>query len=418
LQRAAGRARTPAAIVAAGCLITIVAFGARSAMGLFLEPMTGFHGWSRGDFAFALAVQNLLWGVFQPFAGALADRVGPARVLAGGLAVYAAGMAAMAWSPSPTWLVLTAGLVIGLAQALTAFAIVLAAFARLVPAARRGWAFGMGTAAGSFGQFLVVPVGQAFIAGFGWFDALWLLGACLLVVLPLAWFLRAARDEAAATVTNPLPLRRVLASALAHRSYLLLTAGFFVCGFHVAFIAVHLPAHLSDLGFRPAVGAWALSVIGLFNVVGAYAAGVLSARHSKTVLLCRLYLARAVILAGFVALPPSAPGVFVFAALIGLSWLSTVPPTSGLVTVMFGVRHMAMLFGIVFFGHQLGAFVGVWLGGALFEAYGSYELMWWLGVGLALVAAVLHRPIRERPAPAFATDEPLPSRDRTYSTFN
>jgi MFS family permease len=416
--RAATGARSAAVVVAAGCLITIAAFGARAAMGLFLEPMTVFHGWSRAEFAFALAVQNLLWGVFQPVAGTLADRVGPARVLAGGLVVYAAGMAAMAVAPSPAWLVLSAGLVVGLGQALTGLAVVLAAFARFVPAADRGWAFGMATAAGSLGQFLVVPVGQAFIAAFGWFDALWLLGACLLVVLPLACFLRAAPGEAAATVTNPLPVRRVLACAVHHRSYLLLTAGFFVCGFHVAFIAVHLPAHLSDVGFRPAVGAWALAVIGLFNGVGAYAAGVLSGRYSKTALLCWIYLARAGVLAGFLLLPPSPAGVYVFAALIGLSWLSTVPPTSGLVTVMFGVRHMAMLFGIVFFGHQLGAFAGVWLGGALFEAHGSYEPVWWLGVGLALVAAVLHRPIRERPAPDFAVDGPPPSRDRAYSTFN
>jgi predicted MFS family arabinose efflux permease len=385
-------------IVAAGCLITVAAFGARAAMGLFLEPMTAFHGWSRAEFAFALAIQNLLWGVFQPFAGALADRVGPARVLAGGLVIYALGMVAMAASASPLWLVLTAGLVIGLAQALAAFAIVLSAFARLLPAERRSWAFGMGTAAGSLGQFLVVPLGQAFIAGFGWYEALWLLGACLLLVVPLTWFLRidAAGDAAQATVTNPLPLRRVLAGAAAHRSYQLLVAGFFVCGFHVAFIAVHLPAYLGDLGFSPGLGAAALALIGLFNVVGAYVSGVVAGRWSKRSLLSAIYLARAVVLLGFLLLPTSAAGIYVFAALMGLLWLSTVPPTSGLVAVMFGVRHMATLFGIVFFSHQLGAFAGVWLGGALFEAFGTYDPVWWLGVLLGLVAAALHWPIRER----------------------
>jgi predicted MFS family arabinose efflux permease len=385
-------------IVAAGCLITVAAFGARAAMGLFLEPMTAFHGWSRAEFAFALAIQNLLWGVFQPFAGALADRVGPARVLAGGLVIYALGMVAMAASASPLWLVLTAGLVIGLAQALAAFAIVLSAFARLLPAERRSWAFGMGTAAGSLGQFLVVPLGQAFIAGFGWYEALWLLGACLLLVVPLTWFLRidAAGDAAQATVTNPLPLRRVLAGAAAHRSYQLLVAGFFVCGFHVAFIAVHLPAYLGDLGFSPGLGAAALALIGLFNVVGAYVSGVVAGRWSKRSLLSAIYLARAVVLLGFLLLPTSAAGIYVFAALMGLLWLSTVPPTSGLVAVMFGVRHMATLFGIVFFSHQLGAFAGVWLGGALFEAFGTYDPVWWLGVVLGLVAAALHWPIRER----------------------
>jgi predicted MFS family arabinose efflux permease len=307
----------------------------------------------------------------------------------------------MAWSPSPAWLVLTAGLVIGLAQALAAFSIVLAAFARLLPEARRSWAFGVGTAAGSLGQFLMVPLGQAFIASFGWADALWLLGACLLVVLPLAWFLRGAANEVGGpTVTNPLPLRRVLEHAGGHRSYVLLVLGFFVCGFHVAFIAVHLPAYLTDLGFRPALGATAVAVIGLFNVVGAYSAGVIGGRWPKKNLLTAIYVARAVVILGFLLLPATAASVYVFAALMGLLWLSTVPPTSGLVAVMFGVRHMAMLFGIVFFSHQVGAFVGVWLGGWLFDVYGTYDVVWWLGVVLSLVAALLHWPIREAPAPA------------------
>jgi predicted MFS family arabinose efflux permease len=392
------RWHAPAVVVAAGCVVIAVAFGTRAAMGLFLEPMTAFHGWSRADFALALAVQNLLWGVCQPFAGALADRVGAARVLAVGLVVYALGVVAMAMSTSPLWLVLTAGVVIGLAQALAAFSIVLSAFARLLPEARRSWAFGMGTAAGSLGQFLVVPLGQAFIAGFGWSDALWLLGLCLLVVLPLTWFLRSPPSdrETGATVTNPLPVGRVLAHASGHRSYVLLVLGFFVCGFHVAFIAVHLPAHLGDAGFDPALAAWALSLIGLFNVVGSYGAGVLAGRWPKRTLLAGIYLARAVVLAGFMLLPQTAFGVYVFAALMGLLWLSTVPPTTGLVAVMFGVRHMAMLFGIVFFGHQLGAFVGVWLGGWLYAVHGTYDAVWWLGVGLALAAAAVHWPIRER----------------------
>jgi predicted MFS family arabinose efflux permease len=319
--------------------------------------------------------------------------------------VYAVGMVAMAAAPSPLWLVLAAGLVVGLAQALAAFAVVLSAFARLLPEERRSWAFGMGTAAGSLGQFLVVPTGQAFIAEFGWYAALWLLAGCLLAVLPLAWFLRTppAGGAASAPVTNPLPLRRVLELAVGHRSYQWLVAGFFVCGFHVAFIAVHLPAHLSDLGFAPGLGAWALAVIGLFNVIGAYTSGVLAGRWSKRTLLSAIYLARAVVLLGFLLLPPSEAGIYIFAALLGLLWLSTVPPTSGLVVVMFGVRNMAMLFGVVFFSHQVGAFVGVWLGGALYEAHGTYEPVWWLGVVLGLVAAAVHWPIRERRAPAFTT---------------
>lgn len=395
--RAAG---SPMAIVVAGCVIVIVAFGVRSAMGLFLEPMTSFHGWARGDFAFALAVQNLLWGVFQPFAGGLADRHGAARVLAAGLGLYAVGMVLMAWSPSPVWLVLTAGFVLGLAQALAAFAIVLAAFARLLPEAQRSWAFGVGTAAGSFGQFLMVPLGQAFIAAFGWHEALWLLGACLLVVLPLAAWLRTGPggEGQGEVTTSPLPVASVLQQALGHRSYLLLVTGFFVCGFHVAFIAVHLPAYLTDLGFAPAMGAYAVAVIGLFNVVGAYASGVLGATRSRKTLLSLIYLARSVVILGFVALPVSGASVLVFAALMGLLWLSTVPLTSGLVALFFGVRNMGMLFGIVFLSHQVGAFAGVWLGGWLFDVYGSYEIVWWVAIVLGIAAAIVHWPIREEAA--------------------
>lgn len=396
---AASLRRSPAAIVTAGCAITIVAFGVRAAMGLFLEPMTAFHGWSRADFAFALAVQNLLWGLFQPFAGALADRLGPARVLAGGLVLYALGMAAMAAAATPLWLVVTSGLVVGLAQAFAAFAIVLAAFARLLPPERRAWAFGMGTAAGSLGQFLMVPLGQAFIASFGWADALWLLGACLLLVLPLAALLRAPGGGGAATVTNPLPLGRVLRHAFGHRSYVLLVTGFFVCGFHVGFIGVHLPAYLGDLGFAAGVGAAALALIGLFNIAGAYAAGVVAGRGSKRTLLAGIYLARAVVLTAFLLAPSTPLAVYLFAAAMGLLWLSTVPPTSALVALMFGVQHMAMLFGIVFLSHQVGAFVGVWLGGFLFALSGSYDSMWALGAILALAAALVHWPIEERPAP-------------------
>ncbi len=389
-------------IVAAGCLITVVAFGVRAAFGLFLDPMTTFHGWSRADFAFALAVQNLLWGVFQPLAGALADRYGSARVLAAGLGVYAGGMVLMALSPSPFWLVVTAGVVVGLAQALAAFTIVLAAFAQLLPEERRSWAFGMGTAAGSLGQFLMVPLGQAFIATFGWADALWLLGVCLLVVLPLALALRRPSAPVAGTMVraNPLPLRPVLAHAFAHPSYIYLMAGFFVCGFHLAFIAVHLPTYLLDLGFGPALGAYALALIGLANVVGAYAAGVLGATHSKKALLSLIYLARSVVLLAFVAVPPSTASVAVFAVLIGLLWLSTVPLTSGLVAVMFGVRNMGMLFGIVFLSHQVGAFVGVWFGGFVVDAYGSYDAVWYACIALGIFAAAVHWPIRERAAPA------------------
>ncbi len=398
--------RTTGVIVAAGCLLTIVAFGTRASFGLFLEPMTVFHGWTREHFALAMAVQNLLWGAAQPFAGALADRYGAPRILGAGLVAYAIGTAAMALSPSPGWLVLSGGVVIGLAQAFAAFSIVLAAFAKLVPEERRSWAFGIGTAAGSLGQFLMVPLGQAFISAFGWLDALLLLACCLVLVLPLAWVLQAPRAAGGMMVAAPLPVGSVLQTAFGHRSYLLLTAGFFVCGFHVAFIAVHLPAFLGDLGFGPGVGAAALALIGLFNVGGAYAAGLIGGRHSKRLLLCWIYVLRSAVILAFLVLPVTTVSVYAFAAAMGLLWLSTVPPTSGLVALMFGVRNMAMLFGIVFFSHQVGAFLGVWLGGWLFETTGSYDVVWWLAIALGLFAALVHWPIREvgapvaRPAPA------------------
>jgi MFS family permease len=399
--------RTPTLIVAAGCLLTIVAFGTRSSFGLFLEPMTAFHGWTREEFAFALAIQNLLWGAAQPFAGALADRYGADRVLAAGLVTYALGTALMALAPSPGLLTLSAGVVIGLAQAFAAFSIVLAAFARLLPEERRSWAFGVGTAAGSLGQFLMVPLGQAFIGAFGWFEALLLLAACLLLVVPLATLLRTPSPDAAQVTTVPLPLRRVLAHAIGHRSYGLLVAGFFVCGFHVAFIAVHLPAFLTDQGMAPGLGAAAIALIGLFNVVGAYTAGVLGGRRSKKNLLCWIYLLRAVVILAFVTLPITPLTVYLFAAAMGLLWLSTVPPTSGLVAAMFGVRNMAMLFGVVFFSHQVGAFIGVWLGGWLFDHTGSYDLVWWISIALGLFAALVHWPIREGAAPPLV---PAPAR--------
>lgn len=397
---------SPGLIIAAGCLICLMAMGVRSTMGLFLEPMTLFHGWTRADFAFAMAVQNLLWGVFQPFAGAEADRHGSARVIAVGLIVYALGMALMAWSPTPFWLVLTGGLVIGLAQALTAFALVFAAFARLLPEDKRSWAFGMATAAASLGQFLIVPLGQGFIAAFGWYEALWLLALCLAILLPLTLLLRAAPGDTVSVVTSPVPLRHVLKQALEHRSYVLLVSGFFVCGFHVAFIAVHLPAYLTGLGFSPALGALAIALIGLFNVIGAYTAGVLGATHSKKTMLSAIYLARAVVIAVFIAAPPSWASVLIFSALMGLLWLSTVPLTSGLVAVMFGVRNMGMLFGVVFLSHQVGAFLGVWLGGTLFDAYGSYDAVWWISIALGVFAAIIHWPIREQAVPAAAVSKP------------
>lgn len=394
--------RTPAVVVASGCLIAVLTFGVRASFGLFTIPVSAAHGWGREVFALAIAVQNLLWGAGQPFAGALADRFGSARVLAAGGLLYALGVALMAVAATPLAMNLSAGVLIGLGLAGGSFTIVMAALARRVPPERRSWAMGMATAAGSLGQFLLAPLGQAFILAYGWQTALLLLaaGAAAVPLLATAMASGAAGPGTAGEVD--LGLKRTLAQAFRHRSYLLLNAGFFVCGFHVAFITVHLPPYLTDVGADPRLAAWSIALIGLCNVVGSYAAGVLGGRRSKPGLLATIYLLRAVVITLFILLPVSTPGVLLFAAAIGLLWLSTVPPTSALVAVMFGTRYMGTLFGVVFLSHQVGAFLGIWLGGLVYQRYGSYDLVWWASVALGLLAALIHLPIAERPAPRFA----------------
>lgn len=398
------RARaTPAIafVIASGCLIALVSFGPRSAMGLFLAPMTEAHGWSREVFALAIAIQNLLWGAGQPVAGALADRYGTARVLALGALLYAAGLWVSAWAPSPLWLNLGAGVLMGLGMAAASFTIVLAAFGRIVTPAQRSLAFGIGTAAGSFGQFLFAPLGQSLIATHGWQQGLAIMGAFLLVIPVLAIALR-GKPEHVAGAGREQSLIEALVEAFGYRSFVLLVLGFFVCGFHVAFITTHLPPYITDLGLDPSLGAWALALIGLFNIVGSLASGVIGGRYSKPVFLSLIYFARAIIIAAFVLLPPGPVTVLVFAGAMGLLWLSTVPPTSALVAIMFGPRYMATLFGFVFFSHQAGAFLGVWLGGLLYDLYQSYDVVWWLGVALGLFAAIVHWPIKERPVERLA----------------
>jgi MFS family permease len=391
--------RTPALVVTAGCLIALLTFGVRAGFGLFLEPMSQDLGWGREVFAFAIAVQNLLWGLGQPFAGALADRYGSGRVLALGGLLYGLGVWLMAHAASPWELQLSAGVLVGLGLAGASFAIALAAMSRAVPEHKRSWVLGIGTAAGSLGQFLMVPLGQAFLGAYGWSTALVLLACGVLMVIPLAGVLQGRVDEgksspSAATVDQT--LGEALREAGGHGGYWYLTSGFFVCGFHVAFIATHLPAYLVDNGIAPATAAWALALVGLFNVIGSYSAGILGGRYSKKYLLSSLYLTRAVAIAAFVLIPLSTLSVWMFAAAIGLLWLSTVPLTSGLVAQIFGTRYMATLFGIVFLSHQAGAFLGVWLGGYLFDSTGSYGLVWWISVALGVIAAILHWPIDER----------------------
>ncbi len=391
--------RTRNVVIAAGCLIALIGFGARTSFGLFTEPLSALRGWDRETFALAIAIQNLLWGVGQPFAGAIADRYGPGRVLAAGGAVYALGVVLMAVSTSPATLALTGGVLVGLGLSGGSFTIVIAAFARLVPEDRRSWAMGLATAMASLGQFVFAPLGQAFITAYGPATALVLIGGCVAVVPVLAAALSggedAAHDQRESTVT-------AVRQALTHPSYVLLTSGFFVCGFHIAFVSTHLPPYLTQLGLGTALAAWALALIGLFNVIGAYSAGVLGGSSSRRLLLSAIYASRAAAFALFVLLPATPATVLLFAAAIGLLWLSTVPLTSGLIAVMFGTRHLGLLFGVVFLSHQVGAFVGAWLGGAVYEATGAYDLMWWLSVALGFAAAVVHLPIRERPAPRLA----------------
>src|ERR671913_824227 len=402
--------RAPAFIVICGCLIALITYGLRTSFGLFAAPITEGRGWSPEVFALAIAIQNIVWGIGQPFAGAIADRYGSAKMLAAGGAVYAAGVALMAVSPTPLAFNLTAGLLVGIGLSGGSFTIVIAALGRLVPEEKSSAAMGLATAAGSLGQFVFAPLGGAFLADYGWQTALLLLASFMIVVPALAAALRGRAETKARASDGPaLPARDALWRAFGHGSYLMLVAGFFVCGFHVAFITTHLPAHIADVAGHshgghagtgsagPAIAAWALALIGLFNVVGSYTSGVLGGRYSKRKLLAAIYLARAGVIWLFITLPPTPVVVLGFAAAIGVLWLSTVPLTSGLVAVMFGTRHLGLLFGIVFLSHQVGAFVGVWLGGAVYDATGAYDLMWWASIVLGFAAAVVHLPISERP---------------------
>ncbi len=385
-------------VLVAGCMIALIGFGARAGFGLFLEPMTTARGWSRETFALALAWQNLFWGLGTLVTGVLADRFGPRGVMLVGAAVYAVGILGMATAESSLALSLTGGVLVGCGVACTSFSIALAAMARVVGEQRRSFALGVGTAAGSLGQVIFSPLTQAAIGSFGWNGALHGIALSVLCIVPFALMLPhgggAQGDSVTTAAQTP---RAALQQALQHRGYVLLTLGFFVCGFHVAFIVVHFPAYIGDLGLSPTVGAWALALLGLFNIVGSLFSGYAGQRWSKRISLCWIYLLRAVVISAMLLLPVSATTILGFAALMGLLWLSTVPLTTGIVAQVFGVRFMATLFGCVFMSHQLGAFIAVWLGGRLYDLSGSYAAMWWLAVGLSLVAAALHWSIDERP---------------------
>ena len=387
-------------LVVIGGLISLLGFGIRANFGLFLAPMSADLGWGREVFALAIAIQDLMWGLGQPVAGMIADRFGTGRVLAIGGALYALGIYGMAHATSPGMFHITGGLIVGLGMSGASFPLVLAALGRMVPEARRNLAFGICTSAGSMGQFLLVPLGQAFLAAYGWPVALTLLALMIALVIPLSTIMRGRAAEA--SESDKQSMGQAMTEARKHSGYLYLTAGFFVCGFHIAFIGTHLPAYITDQGLSAELGAQSLALVGLFNIFGAIGAGVLGNRFQKKNLLSFLYLLRAVAIALFILLPIGPTTVLLFSAAIGLTWLSTVPLTSGIVAQLFGPRYMATLFGFVFLSHQLGSFLGVWLGGKLFDETGSYNVVWWLGVALGLFAALVHLPIDERPATRLA----------------
>jgi len=402
--------RTPAVIIICGCLIALLGFGPRSAFGFFLTPMSSANGWGRDVFALAFALQNLLWGMGQPFAGAVADRFGMVRVLCAGALMYAAGLALMAYTTSPVTLQVTAGVLIGFGLSGCSFNLVIAAFGKLLNERYRMIAIGAGTAAGSFGQFLFAPFGVALIDNVGWQQALLVFGGLLLLILPLAFALatppNAPKPPGAAENADNQTLMGALAEAFGHRSYIFLVLGFFTCGFQLAFITLHLPAYLIDRGLSAQVGGWALATIGLFNIIGSISVGWLAGRYPRRYLLAINYFLRAVFIAAFVLLPASTVTTLLFAAGMGLMWLSTVPPTSGIVSLMFGTRWLATIYGFVFFSHQVGGFLGAWMGGLLYERTGSYDIVWWLAVFFGVFSALINLPIEEKPvmraAPAAA----------------
>ncbi len=413
-------------LIVTSCLLVMMSFGFRSSFGLFVKPISEFHTWGRDVIATALAIQNLSWGIVSVFAGGLADRFGNVKVILSAVFLYAMGILWMAFASDAWSLNASAGVLVGAGVAGTSFGIVIPALMRAVPEARRQWVAGVGTAAGSMGQFIIVPFSQTLIDAFGWFSSLQILSAVTLLMLFLAMPL--APYSGASEVLdkdNDQSIFEALKEAFAHKHYVLLLFGFFVCGFHLAFITVHLPAYLSDLGFSSNVAAWSLAVIGVANMVGSYMSGVWSSRIPKQTMLAWIYLLRALVIAIFIVLPPTLYSVVFFSVGMGLLWLATIPPTSGLVAVMFGTRYMALLYGVVFLSHQLGSFSGVLLGGYLYEqsdafavissfcgqylgfaSYGDasrYNLVWLINILLGVLAAVIHLPIKEKAVGRFST---------------
>ena len=385
-------------VIASGVSCLILAMGIRQSFGIFLTPIAIDLHVGRQAFGLAIALQNLLWGLAQPFSGAIADKFGAVRVMIAGGFIYALGVGLAAFATDAMALNVTLGTLVGLALAGTTYGTVLGAIGRVVPPEKRSLAFGLCTAAGSFGMFAVVPGAQALLDAFDWRDAFIVLAIAVSLLVPLA-FGFSESDRRIATSYGGQTIAAALDEARTHSGYWLLNAGFFVCGFHVAFVATHLPAYLADRGLSPSVSAWSLAMIGLFNIFGSYLFGALGGRYRQKWVLAAIYLARAVVIALFLLLPLSGASAIAFGAGIGFLWLGTVPLTSGLVARVFGVRYLSMLYGVVFASHQVGAFFGAWGGGWAYDVLGSYDLIWLASIALALFAAAIHIPIRDQPLP-------------------
>ena len=382
-------------VLACGAAIVTLSMGIRHGFGLWLQPITQAQGWTRETFAFAIAIQNIAWGTAGIFAGMVADRFGAFRVIIAGALFYAAGLFGMAHAATPLTFALSTGVLIGIAQAGTTYAVVYGVIGRNVSAERRSWAMGITAAAGSFGQFLMVPTEGFLISQFGWQQALVLLGGAALLMVPLAWGLREPAFADGGVVHRDQSIAQALREAFKYPSFRLLMAGYFVCGFQVVFIGVHMPSYLKDKGLSPQVASYALALIGLFNVFGTYAAGVLGQKLAKRKILAFIYLARAVAITVFLLAPLTPVSVYIFASVMGLLWLSTVPPTNAIVAQIFGVAHLSMLGGFVFFSHQIGSFMGVWLGGVLYDRTGSYDIVWYIAIALGVFAALINLPVKE-----------------------
>jgi predicted MFS family arabinose efflux permease len=385
-----------AQVLICGAAIVTLAMGIRHGFGLWLQPITTQYGWTRENFAFAIAIQNLSWGVAGIAAGMLADKFGAFKVIIGGSLLYALGLFGMAHLASPFMFALSAGVMIGAAQAGTTYAVIYGVIGRNVPAEKRSWAMGVAAAAGSFGHFLMVPTEGFLISSFGWQQALVMLGFATLLMIPLSFGLREhAFSNGSVPAKRDQTIVEALTEAFKYPSFQLLMAGYFVCGFQVVFIGVHLPSYLKDKGLSPQVASYALALVGLFNVFGTYIAGSLGQKLAKRKILSFIYFARAVVVAIFILAPLTPMSVYIFASVMGLLWLSTVPPTNAVVAQIFGIQHLSMLSGFVFFSHQIGSFLGAWMGAVIFDANKSYDVMWYIIIALGVFGGLINLPVKE-----------------------